>query len=396
MKHFLVLILLCVAVVSARAQSSAITYQGRLAANGWPYTGFAEMQFTLFNAPTGGVAVAASTPVIGVNVSSGLFTVPLDFGAAAFTGADRFLEIEVRTNLGAFFRLTPRQPVTPTPYALYARTAGAVTNNSITAASIAGGQVVKSLNGLEDTVNLVAGTNIGLTTSGNSVSLSAGPWLPNGSSTFYNGGNVGIGTTSPQNLLHVNGDVRWGGDTTNFVYSGEDGGGLFIEQSGNSSAKSGIRLQTSKSGNASDYAQFFINPNNGFSFFSLGTGNGNVGIGTTTPQARLDVRGDVRLGPSGQYRATAGEENLRIVRGVVAADGATIAGSGFTVSHVQQGVYNITFNQAFNGLPAVTATGRNMFAVYSLLTVNSVTIALINDFGNPLDREFAFIAIGPR
>jgi hypothetical protein len=51
-----------------------------------------------------------------------LFTVTLDFGAAAFPGFDRWLEISVRTNgSGSFATLSPRQALTPTPYAITAQ-----------------------------------------------------------------------------------------------------------------------------------------------------------------------------------------------------------------------------------------------------------------------------------
>ena len=127
MKTHLFIALLCATAFAARAQSTAFIYQGRLAANSSPYTGLSEMQFTLFSTLTGGVAVVTNTPVIvSVNVTAGLFVASLDFGAAAFRGADRWLEIQVRTNLGAFTTLTPRQPLTPTPYAVYARTAETV------------------------------------------------------------------------------------------------------------------------------------------------------------------------------------------------------------------------------------------------------------------------------
>jgi len=59
-------------------------------------------------------------------VTNGLFSVTLDFGSAAFDGSVRWLDIGVRTNgRGADYApLAPRQPVTPTPYAIHAWNAG--------------------------------------------------------------------------------------------------------------------------------------------------------------------------------------------------------------------------------------------------------------------------------
>jgi hypothetical protein len=55
-----------------------------------------------------------------VPVTNGLFTVLLDFGNV-FDGSPRFLDIGVRTNAGsAFTPLSPRQPITPAPYAITA------------------------------------------------------------------------------------------------------------------------------------------------------------------------------------------------------------------------------------------------------------------------------------
>ena len=59
-------------------------------------------------------------------VTNGLFIVPLDFGNV-FNGTDYWLEIGVRTNgNGTFMTLTPRQAVTPTPYAIFAEGASNV------------------------------------------------------------------------------------------------------------------------------------------------------------------------------------------------------------------------------------------------------------------------------
>ncbi|HUT25170.1 MAG TPA: hypothetical protein VM492_12565, partial [Sumerlaeia bacterium] len=61
-----------------------------------------------------------------VAVANGSFTVTLDFGAGAFNGDARWLEIGVRTagSGGLYTTLAPRQRLTPTPYALYAKAAG--------------------------------------------------------------------------------------------------------------------------------------------------------------------------------------------------------------------------------------------------------------------------------
>lgn len=115
---------------------------------------------------------------------------------------------------------------------------------------------------------------------------------------FPSSGSTGIGTTSPSSLLHVNGQIRWGG-TTDAVLSGIDGGGMWIEQLGSTTGKSTIRIQTSKASDATNYAQLFINPYNGFSFYAQGTANGNVGIGTLSPTATLDVRGGASFNQGG-------------------------------------------------------------------------------------------------
>ena len=217
-------------------------------------------------------------------------------------------------------------------------------------------------------------------------------------------GNVGIGTTSPQDLFNVNGNVRWGGTTTKFAYSGEDGFGLFLEQNGSSSAESKIRLQSSKSGDLSNYSQLFIDPNNGFSFLSLGTGNGSVGIGTATPRSKLDVRGNIQLGTGGQYFATGGEENLRIVRGVVGYTGNIIVGSGFHVSIPEQGKIIVTFDSPFAAPLAVTVTPdrtiagtTDRIAMTDGVTASTANIRLVfRDSGNNAWGTFHFIAIGPR
>src|SRR4030095_186592 len=75
------------------AQTTAFIYQGNLIHNGAPATGAYEMSFALYDALADGNLVGIPITVAPVSVSNGLFNVRLDFGVAAFPGANRWLEI---------------------------------------------------------------------------------------------------------------------------------------------------------------------------------------------------------------------------------------------------------------------------------------------------------------
>src|SRR5207249_1275486 len=93
---------------------------------GNPAAGPYDLQFTLFNAVTNGSVIGMTNTLADVPVTNGLFTITLDFGASAFGGDARWLEIGARpgASTGSFTTLAPRQPLTPTPYAIYANTVG--------------------------------------------------------------------------------------------------------------------------------------------------------------------------------------------------------------------------------------------------------------------------------
>ncbi len=120
-----VLFLAMGAPVLAQPAGTAFTYQGRLSDNGTAVTGPYDLQFMLYTAAVGGTAVGAIITVNDVAVTNGLFTVVLDFGAFAFTGSARFLEIGVRpgASTGAFTLLTARQEIKPAPHTFFAQTA---------------------------------------------------------------------------------------------------------------------------------------------------------------------------------------------------------------------------------------------------------------------------------
>lgn len=100
------------------ALGTAFTYQGRLTdSNGDPVTGTCNFNTTLY-ADSGGTAQVATDAPPSTTVTDGRFTIGLDFGAGAFDGNARWLEIVADCGAGA--KTFPLQRVTPAPYALYA------------------------------------------------------------------------------------------------------------------------------------------------------------------------------------------------------------------------------------------------------------------------------------
>ncbi len=104
-----------------QAIGTAFTYQGQLKKDGNLVDDTCDMEFKLYDAASGGAQIGPTESRTGVVVTEGLFTIPdLDFGASAFAGDSRWLEVAVRcTGDAAFSTLTPRQELTPAPYAVY-------------------------------------------------------------------------------------------------------------------------------------------------------------------------------------------------------------------------------------------------------------------------------------
>jgi hypothetical protein len=112
---------------TASAQGTAFTYEGQLQSSNGPVTGSYNFTFTLFAINNGGAAIAGPATNSSVNVSNGLFTVLVDFGPGVFVGSSNWLEIAVETNgAGSFNTLSPRQQLTPVPYAIFAEGASNV------------------------------------------------------------------------------------------------------------------------------------------------------------------------------------------------------------------------------------------------------------------------------
>ncbi len=266
----------------AFAQGTAFTYQGRLNDGTGPANGTYQLRFALFDALTVGNQVGSPLTNAPVNVSNGLFTVALDFGAN-FPGANRWLEIGVRTNGGgAFTSLIPRQPITATPYA-------------ITAGNLSGALSGTSLSGtysspvtLNNVANNFAGSGANLTalnasqlTSGTvsdarlsaNVALRAGGNAFTGNQTIAD--NLGIGTTTPSQKLQIVGPENSAIDLAT--------GPLTLRSSVNSAAGAAVGTVSSH-----DLTLFTGNlPRQTI------TADGKVGLNKNNPATALDVNGTV-------------------------------------------------------------------------------------------------------
>lgn len=113
-----------------QAQNTLISYQDNLPKNITPATGDFEFEIRLFDALTGGTQISATNTIAAVEVKNRAYYIWLDFGAAAFSGADRFIEVSVRRSGSSepFTNITPRTRILSVPYAIRALNATTADN----------------------------------------------------------------------------------------------------------------------------------------------------------------------------------------------------------------------------------------------------------------------------
>ena len=183
---------------SAQAQGTAFSYQGQLNDGGNPANGNYDLTLKLFKVLSGGSQVGSTLTNLDVGVTNGLFMVTADFGAV-FDGTPFWLQIGVRTNGGGtgFTALSPRQALTPAPYALYAPNAGAAVN--ATTATTAGAVTAGAVSSVGIQSGSIMSSNLNLP----SVTGTLDSWFWSLTGNAGTGGTAILGTTDNQPLSLV-------------------------------------------------------------------------------------------------------------------------------------------------------------------------------------------------
>jgi hypothetical protein len=110
-------------VSGAAPMGTAFTYQGHLVDANSPAEGLYDFEFEVYDTLDGGGQQGSTVSKDDVDVLDSYFTVELDFGSSVFTGDARWLQVAVRRGASSdpydFATLSPRQKITPTPYAMH-------------------------------------------------------------------------------------------------------------------------------------------------------------------------------------------------------------------------------------------------------------------------------------
>lgn len=316
---FIVLFVGMLFCASISAQTTAFTFQGSLKDGASPANGNYDLEFKLFDAVSAGTQQGNTLQRLNVAVANGIFAVSLDFGAGTLPGADRFLDVSVRTaGGGAFTPLGPRQQITSSPYSV--RSLNAATADSVAAGGIPAG----SGNYIQNTTSPQTSSNFNISGDGTAGGTLSGNVV--NSATQYNVG--GIRVLSTAGTTNLFGGVNAGSSNTtglNNAFFGRDAGNSNTTGVSNTFVGFQAGLSNTTASNNSFFGVVAGTNNTTGSFNTIiGTGanvlsgdltnataiganalvsqsdslvlgsNANVGIGTTAPTERLDVNGNVK------------------------------------------------------------------------------------------------------
>ncbi len=174
---------------------------------------------------------------------------------------------------------------------------------------------------------------------------------------FTTGGNVGIGTTTPQTRLHIGSNIIYGARGGDYL-----GGNMFwtgSEWSRISSAAAGFSIRI---GDTSDIygngLQFLVGDTNNTAVSRmLISASGNVGISNTNPQHRLSVNGTVNIATS-------------LTAGSIFATNSTITNS------VSTNISSATLNLS-SGITAASSQITNSNVTTQTVGTSIITTSLI-------------------
>ena len=288
------------------------------------------------------VSAASGYNEIRVTSSSNSLGLAID-GSVAYLAAFQSMPLTFQTNSAERMRITSTGSVgigTNNPASLLDIN-GLLTTGNITVRGdgVEGGQI--TFNNLGNTAGPVtldvdSGGNGRLFTTVNNASLILGQLVGTGGIITLNtassermritaAGLVGIGTSTPSFLLHgvQNGNAEFRVSATNV---GTNSAGLTVENEGNRNWNLWANRSTDN---------FIIGANSRANDFIVINGStGNVGVGTSSPAVRLDIRGG----------------DLQVSRGAsgVAADAAINFGNG-TANYIYSGNANNIMAFATNG-----------------------------------------------
>ncbi len=302
-----VLLLLLLAATALHAQvPTLLNYQGRVAVDAVNFEGAGLFRFALVD-DTGattfwsndGTSIAGSEPAAAVSltVAKGLYSVLLGdvalvnmtaIPASVFTNPDVRLRVWFNDGVNGSQLLTPDQRIAPAPYLAD----GAVTSAAITPGAINGTHVAAgALDFSHLTVPVAPGAGQVLGFDGASLNWVApggvgSIWTLNGANAYYNGGYVGIGTSTPTLPLSVR-------TASNFYGLHHTDGTIGVATFLGGSTGGGWL------GTVSNHKlSFFIN--NGAARMTVDT-TGNVGVGTIAPPVKFTVQTSPGFGLNNAY-----------------------------------------------------------------------------------------------